>query len=429
MISISNSLFNCIVIITHTVKQYQLQYVRLPNINMGMRLKLLIFCLFTTGVSFAQNKTDSTDTHKKHDNWLHLFGGQNAEDARKGKPLITSFIFPGYSPDIQYSLAAGAVVSFKTNRADSLLPRSSVPITFTYSTIKSFIASAGFTTFWLHDKLRINSLIQYKLSRDAYYGVGYQNAINTSFPDSTRFWRSFFIFQVRPLWKIRKHMFAGVSLDYSQNILWGVNAHTQKDPFYNEYGVYIRNAGVGAILSYDSRDYPQNPYHGIYSSIIYTVYGKSLGGNTDFQALDFDTRFFIPLSATKAHTLAINLRSRYDFGEAPFTSMISLGTSNDLRGFRFGQFRDYYMNYAIAEYRHKIYTGGHPTKFGFVAWTGVGAIGDNFNQALYQQPLPDFGVGLRYEVQPRLNLRIDFGFAPSRAGTHNGTYFNFLEAY
>jgi outer membrane protein assembly factor BamA len=343
--------------------------------------------------------------------------------------LINPFIFPGYSPDIQYSLAAGAVISFKTNRADSLLPRSSVPITFTYSTIKSFIASAGFTTFWLHDKLRINALLQYKLTHDAYYGVGYENAITTSFPDSTKFWRSFFIFQVRPLWKLKKHLFAGVSLDYNQNILWDVNAHTLKDPFYQQYGPYIRNAGIGGILSYDSRDYPQNAYRGIYSSLIYTVYSKGLGGNTDFQALDFDNRFYIPLSSTRERTLAINVRSRYDFGDPPFTSMISLGTSQDLRGLRFGQFRDYYTNYAVAEYRHKVYVDNKPTRFGFVVWTGVGAIGDDFNQALFKQALPDFGVGIRYEVQPRLNLRIDFGIAPSTAGSHNGTYFNFLEAY
>lgn len=412
--------------------------------RMNLSLRLLIGCIFFTSVSLAQSKRDTgsskpVDTvssklddtvaspiKKKH--LLHFFG-QSADKAREGKVLITPFFFPGYSPDIQFSIAAGAIVSFKTNKADSLLPRSSVPVTFTYSSIKSFIGSAGFTTYWLHDKLRINALIQEKVSRDAYYGVGYQNAIHTSFPDSTNFWRSFFIFQLRPLWKIEKHFFAGTSLEYSSNVLWDVNAHMKKDPFYNEYGPHIYNTGIGGILSYDSRDYPQNPYRGIYSTLIYTVYREGFGGNTNFEALDFDTRFFIPLSATRVSTLALNWRSRYDFGQAPITSMISLGTSNDLRGIHFGQFRDYYMNYLIAEYRHKIYSHGKPTRFGFVVWSGAGAIGDDFSGALFQQALPDFGVGLRFEVQPRLNLRIDFGFAPGLAGNHNGTYFNFLEAY
>ena len=400
---------------------------------MVLRFTLLAGCLFLACNCFAQAAHDSvsidTANNKKHGLHLHLFG-QPADSAHKDKLLINPFLFPGYSPDIQYSIAAGAIFSFKTNKQDSLLPRSSVPVTFTYSSIKSFIASAGFTTFWLHDHLRVNALIQLKVSRDAYYGVGYENAVHTSFPDSTNFWRSFFIFQVRPLWKLKKHLFAGVSLDYNQNVIWHENAHMLHDPYYLEYGPYIRNTGIGAILTYDSRDYPQNAYRGIYSTLIFTDYAKALGGNTHFEALDFDNRFYIPIGTKAGRTLAINYRSRYDFGEAPFTSMISLGTSNDLRGLRFGQFRDYYLNYLIAEYRHRLYKrSGKPTRFGFVLWGGAGAIGNTFGESLYKEALPDCGVGIRYEIQPRLNLRIDFGFAPFAAGDHTGTYFNFLEAY
>ena len=395
---------------------------------MNLSLKLLTVCLCLTSLAEAQIKNSLPATTKKKSG-LHLFG-QSSEAAKQGKTLINPFFLPGYSPDIQFSLAGGAIISFKTNRTDSLLPRSSVPITVTYSSIHSFIASAGWTTFWLHDKLRINALIQYKASRDAYYGVGYENAITTSYPDSTVFWRSFFIFQVRPVWKLRKHVFAGLSLDYNQNVLWKLNAHMLKDPYYLQYGQLIQNSGIGGIIYFDSRDYPQNAYRGFYSSLIYTIYKSALGGNTNFEALDFDTRYFIPLSATKVRTLALNWRSRYDFGEAPFTSMISLGTSTDLRGLRFGQYRDYYMNYLIAEYRHKFYKGnGQPTRFGFVLWSGIGAIGGDLRASLFQQTIPDFGIGLRYEIQPRLNLRVDFGFAPSMAGFHDATYFNFLEAY
>ena len=421
---------------------------------MKLHLQLLAACLLFAHIAIAQiihdtipRANDTVHNMKKMDsigrgnnhvgspkkkgifNFLGSASSQN-EKAHQGKLLINPFFLPGYSPDIQFSLAGGAILSFRTKQSDSLLPRSSVPITLTYSSIHSFIASAGLTTFWLHDKLRVNALIQYKVSRDAYYGVGYEKAINTSYPDSTVFWRSFFIFQVRPLWKLKKNLFAGINLDYNQNVLWKVNRHMAKDPNYLQTGQYIVNTGIGAILSYDSRDFPQNASRGIYSTIIYTMYRKALGGNTNFQVLDFDNRFFLPLSTTRLRTLAINLRSRYDFGRPPFTSMISLGTSTDLRGFRFGQYRDLYTNYLITEYRHKFYKGGgRPSRFGFVTWTGIGAIGDDFRGSLFQRVLPDMGIGFRFEVQPRLNLRIDFGYAPSPKGSHVATYFNFLEAY
>ncbi len=384
----------------------------------------------TTGIKPAEViRKDSLSPHPGRGIFAKLFN-PSRERAREGKLLVTPFFLPGYSPDIQFSLAAGAVVSFKTKQNDSSLPTSSVPVTVTYSSIKSFIVSSGWTTFWFHDRFRVNALIQYKASRDAYYGVGYENAVNTVFPDSTNFWRSFFIFQVRPLWKLRKYLFAGISLDYNQNVLWKVNRHMAKDPYYLQYGQYISNTGIGAILSYDSRDFPQNAARGWYSTLIYTFYQKAFGGNTNFRALDFDTRIFLPLSSTKMHVLALNWRSRYVFGEPPFTSMISLGTSVDLRGFRFGQFRDFYLNYIMAEYRHKLYrSSGRPTRFGFVVWSGLGTIGPSFSDALFKRALPDFGIGVRFEVQPRLNLRIDLGYTPSRAGSHNATFFNFQEAF
>lgn len=358
-----------------------------------------------------------------------LFKSRN-EEARNGKLLITPFFLPGYSPDIKFSLAGGAVFSFSTNRRDGLLPRSSVPVTITYSSINAFIASSGWTTYWLHDKLRVNALIQYKASRDAYYGVGYENAATTKFPDSTNFRRSYFIFQVRPLWKLRPHFFAGLNLEYTQNILWNVNRHMAHDSAYLANGQYIVNTGVGGILSYDTRDFPQNATRGVYSTIIYTFYQRATGGNTQFRALDFDNRYFVPLAKKKIRTLAFNWRSRYAFGAAPITSLISLGLSTDLRGLRFGQYRDHYLNYAIAEYRHKFYkSNGKPSRWGFVSWAGAGAIGPDFSSALFKRAIPDFGIGLRFEVQPRLNARVDFGFAPSRNGNHNATYFNFLEAF
>jgi len=127
--------------------------------------------------------------------------------------------------------------------------------------------------------------------------------------------------------------------------------------------------------------------------------------------------------------LALNWRSRYTFGEPPFTSLLPLGTSLDLRGLKFGQFRDFYVNYFLAEYRYKLYLKKKPTPLGFVAWGGVGSIGPSFNDALFKRVLPSVGIGVRFEVQPRLNMRADFGWAPSKKESNTATFFNFLESF
>jgi hypothetical protein len=132
----------------------------------GLLFTLLIGGILVSNVSLAQDSVIAPLPITKN-HTFHFLGRSAKRDAREGKLLITPFLFPGYAPDIEYSVAGGAIFSFKTRLGDTLLPISSVPVTLTYSSINSFIASSGWTTFWLHDKLRVNALIQYKASRDA----------------------------------------------------------------------------------------------------------------------------------------------------------------------------------------------------------------------------------------------------------------------
>jgi len=369
--------------------------------------------------------TDSIPRLAWKKNILHFSRNTSDPDIQQ-RFLLTPFLVPGYSPDIQFTVTAGGIFSFKTAKKDSILPRSSVPATLTYSTTGAFIASSNWVTFWFHDRLRINSLLQYRSLKDVYFGVGYASAISTAYPDSTSYHRSYFVFQLRPLWRLGSSFFAGPILDYNQNILSDINPHMAKDPNYRQFGQTIINAGVGAAINYDSRDFPQNAYNGFYLSATYAFYGKTMGANTQFRALDVDSRIYLPLSSRKIRTLAFNWRSRYEFGETPFTAMASFGSPFDLRGYRYGQFRDRFFNYGIVEYRDRLYTSDNkPSRYGFVFWGGLGAIGQNISQSIFSSTLPNAGIGFRFEIQPRLNVRLDIGYSPS----HSSVYFNFPEAF
>ena len=43
-----------------------------------------------------------------------------------------------------------------------------------------------------------------------------------------------------------------------------------------------------------------------------------------------------------------------------------------------------------------------------VGWIGTGTLDETVTQ--FDKWLPNFGLGYRFEVQPRMNLRVDFGF-------------------
>ena len=89
------------------------------------------------------------------------------------------------------------------------------------------------------------------------------------------------------------------------------------------------------------------------------------------------------------------------------------------------------MIYGLAEYRH-MFNACDETKgqrfwsrFGFVAWGGVGAIGPGIFKL--EGVLPNYGLGIRFEMQHRMNIRIDFGRDP--IGNDMLVYMNVTEAF
>ena len=71
--------------------------------------------------------------------------------------------------------------------------------------------------------------------------------------------------------------------------------------------------------------------------------------------------------------------------------------------------------------------GGQLRPHGLVGWLGTGSVAPRARD--FMGWLPNFGVGYRYEVQPRMNLRLDVGFAEEQEGWQPSIYFNFNEAF
>jgi outer membrane protein assembly factor BamA len=346
-------------------------------------------------------------------------------EKEKNRARITPFIAPGYSPELQYSLSGGALASFSTNRKDTTLLRSSVPLTFTVSSTGSWLFTTNWTTYFHENKLRINATLQYRNMADHYFGVGYDNGKNTSFPDSTRYNRVYFQVLIKPVWKVSRTMYLGFIYDHNSTTALDVNEHMKKDPYYIQYGSANENNGLGLVVSYDTRDFPQNAYRGAYASFSYTNYSVIRGQN-QYSALELDYRKFIPVGKKIGRTLAINVHSRHAFNGVPYGELSFVGSPFDVRGYRLGRFRDRIINYFIAEYRHKVYGNSFLAKrSGWVVWAGIGCLGSVSGESFFVNNLPNAGVGYRFEVQHRLNVRVDFGVGVKS----NGLYFNFQEAY
>ena len=118
------------------------------------------------------------------------------------------------------------------------------------------------------------------------------------------------------------------------------------------------------------------------------------------------------------------MKTRIGLGNIPYPEMSKLGSPFDLRGYIWGQYRDRNMVFLITEYRHMFSNAsGDPGRHGLVTWIGIGSVSGDVTELNHW--LPNIGLGYRFEVQPRMNLRAEFGFGKKS----RGFYFNFNEAF
>jgi hypothetical protein len=382
-----------------------------------MPSRLLLLVLFTLSASILTGQSDTLSRKeiRKQKRQLKI---------EQGKPLLTPLAGPAYTPELEFTLAGGFLLSYKTNPRDSLIQRSSSPLMFGVSSTGAYFFSSIVSTYWLEDKLRIYGDIWFKNMPDHYWGAGYESAYHTVKSDSTtackRLW---WWINPRILWQLRPNYFLGLNVDYNYTRYSETSAGVEEDPTFNKYGPENMNSGFGIIARYDSRDIPVNAYKGTYIDLMATFYLPSFGGDNKYQIYQLDFRKYFQIRRP-GRTFALQAKTRLGVGNVPYGEMSMLGTPFDLRGYTWGRYRDKSMLFFIGEYRHMFNKrSGEMSKHGFVAWLGTGSVFESSSGL--SNWLPNGGVGYRLEVQPRMNLRVDIGIGRET----RGFYFNFNEAF
>lgn len=347
---------------------------------------------------------------------------------------------PGYTPDYGFLVGGAALFTFRTVPSDSTLQRSVMPFSFglTFAKPLGINLMVKPQLFFKEDKIRLFGSFVYKNTNDNYYGIGYSRNKEVERGDNTKYTTS--AFQINPILMFRlkeSDFFVGPMVDYIEEKITDPGITVRQDPLYlhqggDSLGIRIRSVGIGGIVSYDTRDVAANAYHGAYFELKGAYYSKAFGSDFAFGTVQFDYRQYLKLPALgDRRVLAWNIISKNAFGDVPFTRYPLIGNPFDLRGYYMGQYRDKSTLVGIAEYRH-MFNFGSDTKmkrfwsrFGFATWGGVGLMGPN--PVKYEAVLPNFGAGIRVELQPRMNFRLDVGYSPIDKQTL--FYFNMTEAF
>lgn len=343
---------------------------------------------------------------------------------------------PSYTPDFGVLIGGSALVTFKIDPTDTLQLRSVVPSSLALMLNGGVSVQTKPQLFFKKDKFRIFGQFTYKNILENFYGVGYNTNKNWVRSDSTSKYRYSGV-QINPwfLFRIKESgFFIGPQIDINYDRMIKPAKYMMELPSYiaaggNENGYKNFSSGIGFLVSYDTRDVPANAYKGIYLNIQGLLYEKLIGSDNRFYRLDFDYRQYKSLGERKV--LAWTVQSKNTFGDVPLNKYSLLGTPFDLRGYYTGQYRDKSGHLIIAEYRQMINTDKSNwikkmiSHLGFVAWGGCGFMGPN--PVKIEGVLPNLGLGLRIEVQPRMNIRFDLG--RNMVNKQNLFYFNMTEAF
>ena len=343
---------------------------------------------------------------------------------------------PSYTPDFGAVLGGSALMPFRMNPSDTTQLRSVVPMAIAFMFNGGINLFSKPQLFFKGDRFRIFGKFSYKNTEENFYGIGYNTNKDYVRSDSTSKYRYSGV-QINPWFLFRlgnSNIFAGPQIDINYDHLTEPGKFLVDEPSYKEAGGTANgynnfNSGLGFLLTYDSRDVPANAYRGMYLDFRGMMYAKFIGSDQTFYRLEIDYRQYKSLG--KRRVLAWTAQTKNVFGDVPLTQYALTGTPFDLRGYYMGQYRDKSSHVVMAEYRQMINTDrGNWMKrllhhIGFVAWTGCGFMGPTMGKI--EGVLPNYGVGLRIEVQPRMNVRLDLG--KNTVTKQTLFYFNMTEAF
>ncbi len=350
------------------------------------------------------------------------------DSIRATKRVWTSILGgPSYTPEASLGVAAAALMSFQIGEENTTTQRSYIPIGVNASLNGTIIVAGSGALFLDENRFRIYTNYGFRNEPSNFYGVGFDQIEGVERgSQTTEFNKTNIYLNSRLVYEVYPDLFMGGLIDINYSNSKDLNPLMSQNEYINLYQLEYTNIGLGAIIQYDTRDNIATPTSGLLLSLSAKAFARSLGGSYNYQLIDLEYRQFKTLF--RRATLAWTARSQLSYGDVPFTELPTFGSPFDLRGYYWGQYRDRSMGYGIAEFRYMFGSEGDRrirSKLGYVVWVGAGTLGDNPSE--WTRWKMNYGVGIRAQIQPDKNFRLDFGKGVNGDGVM--IYFNMTEAF
>lgn len=314
---------------------------------------------------------------------------------------------PSYSKTTSLGIGVLAAGLYRVDRTDSVTPPSDVSVFASISISGFYSLGVEGNTYFSRGRSKLDYQAMFASAPRDLWGIGYCNATTKR---ETSYVEKSYKVHARYLYRVLPYTFVGPRLSFQ---------HTRGKKFDATGDEYIRYqkhsytaTGIGAIVEFDSRDFIPGPWRGFYVGLEGTVFPKGLGscGSTLFRTtftFDWYQRVW------KDCILAFDFYGEFNSAHTPWPMLARMGGSHRMRGYYEGRYADNCMLAAQVELRQRIWR-----RIGCTVWGGAGNVfsgrpDDRFDWA---HTLPNYGVGLRWELKKRVNVRLDYGFGRRTSG-------------
>lgn len=319
---------------------------------------------------------------------------------------------PFFNSSSGLGIAGGVSGMYSWDRNDPTLQRSSVSVAFTAGL--SGMMQFGFrgNNFMKGDRYRWDyKLVLYYLPTK-FWGIGYNRGLHDE--NESKYTQVKFVFEPNFLFRIAPNLYMGPQLDIMLSHAYSFE-NSSDTLLVGKHGLQDRDVntmGAGINIQYDSRDFTLNATKGHFFRVEQMFYPKLLN-NYYFNSTDITYSTYV--RPYKSAILAFEVNGQYNYsstgGEVPWTYLAKSGEGNRLRGYYEGRYRDNGIIQAQIELRQHIWK-----RWGCALWVGGGNVFHNFKSIDMERFLPTYGIGARWEMKRRVNIRFDLGFTRNKPG-------------
>ncbi len=322
--------------------------------------------------------------------------GEVSDDGRSDFSIVGG---PSYSAETSLKFGVVGQLLYRTGRGDDMaLQPSDVAISAGVSIIGFYRIALTGNTFFARDKHRMTYDAEITSQPTDFWGLGYDAALYNRMTDYTA---KRCVVSVRYVYEMFANTYVGAYADFRH--LEAVRLGDYAAQYLGSEGRNFNTAGVGLVLSYDSRDYTTNAYRGIYASVEHIVRPQALSNISSTLwrttvTLDLYRRLW------RDCTLAVDLYGEFHSSSTPWLLRAQVGNDWRMRGYYMGRFNGDNFLFAQVELRQRIWN-----RLGCVVWGGAGNVFSASDKFAWRKTLPNYGIGLRWEFRKRTNFRVDWG--------------------